>query len=540
MLQIIVNLPKKCDISMEKLASFSPNENLMMLMVGIQAIDIMKKNYINEENGTYDDFLRNELSKKEDDINRLKIIYDNLLIDEKARQVILFDEQIVLEKERLSITYKDLIEKNDTKNNKYQEQIDYLNDVNNTSKTKIMELEIEQAKKNERDMLRDLHLDIEINIKMKDKEDEKNKEIDELKEKNYLLEKDFLVTENNLKVQEHLKIEKLNIELSVTKKELSDFLINQEREKNILLNESLEKSLLENTKINTNKSNSRGVFGESYMKDIITKTFQSFEHFELTDKSKIPHAGDMWLEINGLLLMLDVKNYNNFVPKSEIEKLKRDMDVNPSIKIAWLVSLETKISNFGHAPYVIEIIQNKIYCYINELILLNDPVKLLTTAYYQCKFLYDKIINVKDEGNLIEDYERNEKKVRTTIQKMLDNSRSRYATLENLKGHFSDIDNDLKNCLNDEFKVFEQKNLDIVQIWWSQNTIKDHTTTTSKLDTNDVYKRFILCEENKNSGIDNDMMKKILKDSLNEDEVVMGGKTSKSRLWIIGYNYNVV
>lgn len=540
MLQIIVNLPKNNDISMEKLASFSPNENLIMLMVGIQAINVMKDNYINEDNGTYDDFLRNELSKKEDDYKQLKIIYDILLIDERARQVILLDEHIEIEKKRISMTYKDIIERNDAKNNEYQEQIVSLNETNNVSKTKILELEIEFARKNERDVLRDLHLDSEINVKIKDKEDNKNKEIDELKEKCFQLEKDFMINETNFKAIEYIKTEKLNTELSMTKKELSDILINQEREKNILLNESLEKSLLENSKINTNKSNSRGVFGESYMKDIITETFQSFEHFELTDKSKTPHAGDMWLEINGLLLMLDVKNYNNFVPKSEIEKLKRDMDVNPSIKIAWLVSLETKISNFGHAPYVIEIIQNKIYCFINELILLKDPVKLITTAYYQCKFVYDKIINVKDEDNLIEDYERNEKKVRTTLQKMLDNSRARYATLENLKGHFSDIDNELKICLNDEFKVFEQKNLDIVKNWWNQNTIKDDTTTTSKLDTNDVYKRFILCEGNKNSGIDNDMMKKILKDSLNENEVVMGGKTSKSRLWIIGYNYNVV
>jgi hypothetical protein len=527
MLQIVVNLPRENEISMETLDSFTPNENLVMLMVGMQAVKTIKENYVTVDTDGANDLFKTELFKKDLEKTMAKSFYDVSLREERERHAEMLIEKTASEKHKLSLEYKQIIDTYDKGNNKYEEKIDKLNETIFLVKNEFTELQIEFAKKNERDTLRDLHLDNEINIKIKNKEDEMNKDMDKLKE-----------SLHSYKLLENDKILNLNLELNEAKTKLKDFIINQEIERSLMLKESLEKSMLENSKINTNKSNSRGAIGEQMLNDMMKQTFGHFEHFDIVDKSKIPHSGDMWLYVNSMTIMLDAKNYKDFVPKSEINKLKKDMEANPSIKIAWLISMETNISNYGHAPYVIDVENGIIYCYINSLMLLNDPEKILTTAYYQCKFVYDKIINIKSEDNILENLEKNEKRIKTTLQKMLDNSKARYNTLDNLKSHFLDIDNELRNCLNDEFKVFDQKNTDIVLSWWNKNTVKNITNKKRKLETNDIYKKFVSSEENKNCGIDNDMMKKILKDNLNSDEFKLGGMTEKSQLFIFGYEYN--
>lgn len=535
MSRIIVNLPRDCAFPME-LDSFNPTENLVMILVGIEAVKAMKENFVNK-NDDYDHYLQKELSKKEEQNVMLKTIYDGLIIEERERQSTKLIELVTIERKRIAMEYKEIIEKYDKDNDKYQEKIEKLHEIVTSSKNDIYDLQMELVKKNERDLLRDLHQDLEINMKVKDREDELNKALEKHKDLFNQAEKDFMINENNSKLLENNKIDMLNAELSETKEKLNNLLIHIEKEKNMQLNEILEKSLLDNSKIITNKSNSRGTLGERFLQETVLNAFKDFEHFELIDKSKHPHCGDLWLIINSIIIMCDSKNYKDtFVPKSEIDKLRSDIQFNKTIKIAWLISMDKPILKYSNAPFIIDVIDNVIYCFINSLMTCLEPEKLLISAYFQCKYVYDNLINIKSDESMVAKYEKNEARTRIILKKILDGSKERFGIINSLKEQFTNIDIGLRDILNEEVKHVEQNNISIFQDWWNLNIIKSETR---KLKTNDVYKKFISSEINKNHGIDGDMMKQIIKSFLTENEIIQG-LTSKAQFTILGYDYIVL
>lgn len=535
MSRIIVNLPRDCEFPME-LDSFNRTENLVMILVGIEAVKAMKENFVNK-NDDYDHYLQKELSKKEEQNVMLKTIYDGLIIEERERQSTKLIELVTIEKKRIAMEYKEIIEKYDKDNDKYQDKIEKLHEIVTLSKNDIYDLQMELVKKNERDLLRDLHQDLEINMKVKDREDELNKALEKHKDLFNQAEKDFMITENNSKLLEKNKIDMLNAELSETKEKLNNLLIHIEKEKNMQLNEILEKSLLDNSKIITNKSNLRGTLGERFLQETVLNAFKDFEHFELIDKSKQPHCGDLWLIINSIIIMCDSKNYKDtFVPKSEIDKLRSDIQFNKTIKIAWLISMDKPILKYSNAPFIIDVIDNVIYCFINSLMTCLEPEKLLISAYFQCKYVYDNLINIKSDESMVAKYEKNEARTRIILKKILDGSKERFGIINSLKEQFTNIDIGLRDILNEEVKYVEQNNISIFQDWWNLNIMKSETR---KLKTNDVYKKFISSEINKNHGIDGDMMKQIIKSFLTEKDIIQG-LTSKAQFTILGYDYIVL
>lgn len=534
MLQIIINLPIDSEIPREQL-SFSPSENLTMLQVGIKAVLIMKDNIVLPEIGDYNENLRNQLKQNDLEKTTLKMVFEDMISNERRMQSKEIEDRVRLEKDKIDKNYKDMIEQYNRNNILYQEKIDKLNESINLSKIDFSDLNMELVKKNERDMLRDLHLESEINIKIKDKEDDKNKEVERYKELFFKAEKDFMVGENTYKILENEKIEKLNLELSVTKEKLNDLLMNTEKEKNVQLNESLKKSLFDNSKVQTNKSNSRGTIGEEFLRDTVLNAFKDFENFELIDKSKNPHCGDIWLKFNSFTIMADSKNYiDNFVPKAEVDKLKHDMQCNKSIKIAWLVSMSRPISCYTNAPFIIDIIDSVIYCFINSLMECKEPEKLLLSAYFQCKLVYDKMINIRSGDDVIAKYEKNEKRVNIILKNIVSKSRDNSILVDSLKKNLVIEEKWLLDCLNEEIKNLEEESINIVKKWWVDNTVRNDSSKVKML-TNDIYKRFISCDDNKNLGIDGDMMKQIIRSIVGDDNIIFG-KTEKGQLTISGYD----
>jgi hypothetical protein len=524
MQSLIVTLPKDTEIPVETLASFSPHDNLVMLLVGIEAVKTMKLNIIRDCEIS-EDFYQTELFKKENEKNTLKNVYDILMSEERSRNAVNFLEFKEKETQKIANEFKDIIQKKDYETSIYQEKIENLNECILLSKDMNKELQMELAIKVEKDILRDLHFDNEINIKMKDKLDTMNKEI-------FRLQEDI----HNNKFLDNEKLITLNAELIFTKDKLSELIINQEKEKNILLNLSLEKSILDNSKIVINKSNSRGASGEKFLWDTASNAFKDFAQFDIQDKSKTPHCGDMWLIVNSITIMCDSKNYKDtFVPKSEIEKLKSDISVNKTIKIAWLVSMDKPILKYSNAPFVIDIIDNTVFCFINSLMLCLEPEKLLVNAYYQCKFVYDNLIIIQNlnEDNLLEKYQKNDARTRNICKKMLDSSKDRAAIIDTIKAQFSNTESAFRDILNHEVKQVEENNINILKSWWEENMVKSEN---KKIGTNDLHKKFLASEENKNHGIDNDMFKHLLKDILDEKEIIHG-LTNKSQLTLLGYDY---
>jgi hypothetical protein len=162
-----------------------------------------------------------------------------------------------------------------------------------------------------------------------------------------------------------------------------------------------------------------------------------------------------------------------------------------------------------------------------------EPEKLLISAYFQCKYVYDNLLNLQSDENTIEKYERNESRTKLILKKILDGSKERFAIINSLKDQFCNIDSGLRDILNQDTKHVEENNTLIFTRWWNNNTVK---VMNHKLRTNDIYKKFILGERNKNHGIDNDMMKQIIKGIIDEKDILYG-LTAKAQFTIIGYNY---
>ena len=72
--------------------------------------------------------------------------------------------------------------------------------------------------------------------------------------------------------------------------------------------------------------------------------------------------GDYVMKFNDFSVLVDCKNFKKSnVSNVDIEKLKRDMVSNPSIKVAWMVSIDRPISRYDYKPFVFEIEDNKCY-----------------------------------------------------------------------------------------------------------------------------------------------------------------------------------
>jgi hypothetical protein len=105
--------------------------------------------------------------------------------------------------------------------------------------------------------------------------------------------------------------------------------------------QNLQKQLEEytkNTLVNSVSSN-KGKTGEQNFDSMV----ESFTTWELKDTAKTPHSCDRFSEIRGCKTLFEIKNYSHNVPKKEVDKFKRDLEVHKDCQIGIFVSLNTNI-----------------------------------------------------------------------------------------------------------------------------------------------------------------------------------------------------
>lgn len=96
-------------------------------------------------------------------------------------------------------------------------------------------------------------------------------------------------------------------------------------------------------------SKTKGSSGEAILTDLLRKSFGSVgsdEHFEINGIGEQGYSGDIIMEWKNSKLMWEAKNYSSNVDKKEVDKFKRDMELNKEYLIGVLVSMETGI--VGH------------------------------------------------------------------------------------------------------------------------------------------------------------------------------------------------
>ena len=137
---MFINLPTNSELPNE-VTFFTAEENLIMILVGIKAVNTMKENYVSQE---YEGIVKEyecRLERKNNENTALKQVYDEIITLDRVRQENRIKEEIKIENERISMGYKDLVEKYGKDAIEYQEKIEKLNLVVQNSKSEIVDME---------------------------------------------------------------------------------------------------------------------------------------------------------------------------------------------------------------------------------------------------------------------------------------------------------------------------------------------------------------------------------------------------------------
>jgi hypothetical protein len=491
---ITINIPKYEKIP-DKMKEFTAEENMLMLLIGINAVTTVKDMYIDTD-------LYKEIEQK------IKNTYQKV-IDER--------EQQNKELHDMNISIKSSFEEATTTTlNNYQERLQ------------------EGIKRETQNMLSIFEKQLQ----------DKNNELERYREKQEILHRQL--TESRI-ATEQVMSEKYNViqnELLKVKTDFNEYKVVIEKRKNEELSNILQKNAemlnesmrtIEDLKKEKNACNTvKGTIGENYICELIKDTFYDFENFSIIPTAKISHSGDFIMNFKNFSILIDSKNYTNGVGKKEVKKLTDDINNNKHIKIAWLVSLHTPINGYSTNPVMYDIKDNVCYCYINSLNKNENPQNFLKTIWFCCSFIFEKILNVDSGEELLNKYKKNEIRIKNIVEKMLKKSKERAATLIQLKDNFDETDRDLKELLNDEIISVYEEQTETVKNWWYKNIKKQEN---HKLKSKGVYEKFISNEDNKVLSISIDAFKMITKSFLCDADILTKGKTDKAEYTYLNVDY---
>lgn len=270
-------------------------------------------------------------------------------------------------------------------------------------------------------------------------------------------------------------------------------LLLQEKEKQVnRLTDIHEKILIQNNKSLSHK----GSEGEKQFNDY-AETFVDFTGFKLINKSKQSHTGDFHLFFQDFNVLVDVKNYNGYVTKKEIEKIESDLRVNGDMKFAWLISLYSNISEWSRFPIMNKWINTdsglKCIIFINNLTDAKDPKSVLRLAWYICNE-FNKITQKMDDMDNLDLTHYKEKElilinqIKNLQKRNNEMRRSMNMSLAVLKSMDKDL-LDMLSLLSNEIVNNESEKSKKILEWFEINTeyIEDEN---SKLTSTDLWNKF--------------------------------------------------
>jgi len=295
--------------------------------------------------------------------------------------------------------------------------------------------------------------------------------------------------------------------------------------------------LKEGVMLLTNKgSTHKGPEGEKTFSDY-AETFIDFKGFEMVDKHTQGGEGDFHLIFDEFNILVDAKNYDvkKKVPITQREKIKSDLLKNEHINFAWLVSLNNSIDKWDKSPIMYEWVNtNQCIVYINNLLGFNDPKKILRIAWFNCKEIYKLIKNVEfDETELKKTKELNFKlldRIKNTRKRIREINTSMNVT----RGLFQQIDEDLREMLDEGLHEIVQSNYSLFDDWWKSNV--DVTNDESKVASTDLWYKFKQDNKDllKEMEITPEKFKEYIKSKVSNLSIIVRSKNSKGAFDIKG------
>lgn len=229
-----------------------------------------------------------------------------------------------------------------------------------------------------------------------------------------------------------------------------------------------------------------GKHGEEFIRKILVK-----KNYNIISDSKTFHSGDFIIEINGIYILIEVKNYSNSVPSNEVKKMYNDINrtsVNaglfisnsPISNIDKNIYMETSIIN-GYDTPVMFIISKNTENYFEELI--TYVIDILLSYCNKNKKIKD---DIRDKINTIELQIQNASKIRVMLNELIQNNISKLTSIQTellllelrIKETIKSmslvvyIDNDIKNfVVNNEFETIIKGLIDEKKFTYEDNKL---------------------------------------------------------------------
>ena len=525
----------------ETFRSHTPDENQIMLLVGCHAVSIMKQNFVDlnvqEYKNASDDQYATMLHTKAIELASLKTYFDESIANEKHKRDELFDSRMKETNSKyeheLDVCRKAMGAFAEVKIGMMKQMQEQVDTERQSTQCSIMDL-MEKLKASEKEVVtsRSLVSNMEQIMDLRISE-EVLKKVDSFKDKLNIMEKEHLLYEN-------VRVKEIQSELEVAKRKLADAIFANDQ----LKFEYLNKEYVNQTKLvqematllETNKKTSSaglGQEGENCFRELADETFTNYDNYELVDKRKIPHSGDFYLRFRAFTVMVDVKLFKRgTISTTDRNKLKRDMEENRDIAIAWMVSLEGGVANFNKHPFEIEIENGRLFVYINDLKNAKNPNELLKSAWYVSQFVYDNILMNESQATLLNKYKKYHVRIKDNLVKMLKLSKDRSDMMDKMIENHHESERIIKISINDEIVNIREVHQEAVELWWTTNCIvKDGTQLKTKI----AYDRFIVT--NSQHGITHEAFKMLLKNIVGEEYCLIG-KTGKGQFTIQGHQLN--
>jgi hypothetical protein len=407
---------------------------------------------------------------------------------------------------------------------------------------KIKDESKEEVKKMELDIL----VERELSKKMEDNISKMYEgQISKLEKQMALLLKQL--DTSNQQIKNYESENTIIIQKEVDKLKYNYDLLLQEKDKQNQLNREVFDKAEKLINKNLNKSSILlGDDGEQIFENL-SDTFKDFAGYKIENKAKQGHKGDFHLFFKDFNILVDSKNYSGSVQKKEVIKIETDLTTNDNMKFAWMVSLNTNISDYNRFPIMTKWITTdvgaKCILFINNLLEHKDPRNILRQAWTICNE-FNKLIkeNDSDDDKLNYYIERDlilNQKFKQLQERSTEMRRNMNGTLKILK----DIDNDiieLLSLVSNEImlNVYEKNN--VINEWWNNN-IEYTEDDNNKLISTEIWNKFK--KENKEYVLEKKISIEIFKEIIIKNISISKytEKTKKGAIEFIGIKFkNIV
>jgi len=240
--------------------------------------------------------------------------------------------------------------------------------------------------------------------KSQKKLDKLETEKQQLQESYNLLQQNFLSLQNNVNqsIEKTFScgLEKQNIFFSGQVSSIQKAFESREtmyKEQISELKQALEKYQKQSF-IDQNSSN-KGKQGEASFDSLVSQ----LTDWSLEDTSKIPDACDRQAKIRGCKTLFEIKNYSAKVPKVEVDKFKRNMELHKDAPLGVFISLKTQIVGGAQDSVYTEInSNNQILIYIQNFLVLDTETIFSVINNYidMSQLFYSKIECLEENEDL--------------------------------------------------------------------------------------------------------------------------------------------